>query len=231
MQTLHATVRKEFGRAVRSIRAQGKIPAILYGRGIPSTPLEILRKEFLHAYRAAGASTLVDVIFGEQASKVLLTAVQRDPLSGDIIHADLRAVRMDEKLRTRIPLTFVGEAPAVKELGGTLVKNMDELEVECLPGDLVHEIPIDISTLKAFGNTVRIRDVALPPGIVPTQNPDAVVATAEAALTEEEMKRELEAATTVDVSQIEVAGKKEKEEEAAAAGSEEQKEEGKTADR
>ncbi|MBI4778874.1 hypothetical protein HY797_00280 [Candidatus Falkowbacteria bacterium] len=104
---------------------------------------------------------------------------------------DFEKVDMTKKITTEIPLNFVGEAKAVKELGGTLVKNMDTVEVECLPGDLVSHIDVDISILENFDQFIRLHDLILPQGIVLAQETnEAVVGVAETKIEEEAPKAE-----------------------------------------
>jgi len=135
-----------------------------------------------------------------------------------------------------VELRFVGEAPVIKEQGGTLMRNLESVEVKCLPKDLVSHIDVDLTVLKTFDDVVKIKNLIVPAGITIT-NPHAedLIAKATAALTEEEIKAMEESAKPADLTKIEVAGKKKEEEgeegvEAAAkpeagAGKEEKKEE------
>lgn len=173
---IHAQARNVRGKKTQSLRKQGTLPAVLYGHGVDSRSLAVNLNEFQRVYRAAGESTLVDLKVDEAAPvKVIIQDVQRHPVSGAIQHVDFHQVRMTEKITATIPLAFIGEAAAVKELGGVLVKNLDEIEVKALPGDLVHEITVDIGSLKTFEDMIRIKDLALPKGIEPQAQADDVV--------------------------------------------------------
>lgn len=176
------------GNKVRALRRGGVIPAVLYGHNVPSQNLAVDAKVFEKIYKQAGESTLVDLQVGEATPvKVLIQEVAKHYLTLKPIHADFYQVSMTEKLKTRIPLKFIGEAPAVKELGGVLVKNLQEVEVECLPADLVHEIEIDLGALKGFGDTVTIAKIVPPPGIKILNKPEEIVVLAQAPRVEEEV--------------------------------------------
>jgi large subunit ribosomal protein L25 len=101
----------------------------------------------------------------EKSKNVLIHDVAKDPVNDKIIHVDFYEVRMDKAIRTEVPLVFEGEAPAVKNLEGVLVKNITEVEVEALPKDLPHEIKIDISSLETFDDHIRIKDLKLSEGV------------------------------------------------------------------
>lgn len=201
--TIHAQARTVLGKQTKTLRHQGSLPAVLYGHGLSSRPLTIKRNEFQRVYKSAGESTLVDLALGDETPvKAIIQEVQRHPVSGAIIHVDLHQVKMTEKLHTEIPLNFIGDAPAVKELGGVLVKNVDEIEVEALPSDLVHEITIDISILKTFDDMIRVKDVTLPKGISLLDNPDDVVCLVTPPRSEQELA-ELEQKVEEKVEEVE----------------------------
>lgn len=209
---LEAKPREVSGRQVRALRRGGVIPAVLYGHNVPSQSLSVDAKTFEKVYKQAGESTLVDLKIGQaEPVKVLIQDVQPHHITLKPLHADFYQVSMTEKLTAKIPFKFTGESPAVKELGAVLVKNMQEVEVECLPQDLVHEIEVDLSALKAFGDALHLRDIALPAGIAVKAKPEAVIV-----LTQEPRKEE-EAAPTVDekaaIEQIGKAGEEKKAEE------------------
>lgn len=203
MAILTAHSRKNLGKQVRALRQQGVVPAVLYGHGILATPLAVDRAAFEKVYRQVGESTLLDLTLeGTSAVKVLIQEVQVHPTSGMVQHVDFHQVRMDEKLQVDIPLKFVGEPPAVKELGGVLVKNMDHLKVECLPQDLVHEIEVNVGTLVEFNQSLRLSDLAIPAGIRTFMNHDEIIATVTPPRSEAELDA-LKEKVEEDVSKIE----------------------------
>lgn len=151
---------------LNQLRKNGWIPAVLYGRGYKNINLQIKSTDFIKVFSEAGESTLINIEGeGIEKSKVLIKEVQIDPVKDNFIHVDLYKIRMDELIYTEIPLRFVGEAPAVKDLGGILVKNLDKVEVKCLPGDLIHDIEVDISQLKEFNDSISIKDLKVPESI------------------------------------------------------------------
>jgi large subunit ribosomal protein L25 len=122
------------------------------------------------------------------------------PVKGQILHVDFYTVNMKEKLQTEIPLEFIGESAAVTEEDGTLITVKTEVNVECLPQDLVHSIQVDISSLATFDDSIRIEDIKVPAGIVILDEPEEVVASVTPPRSEEEMA-ELEEVpdATIDV--------------------------------
>lgn len=223
--TLSAKKRTVTGKAVSQLREKGLIPAVMYGKGEESLTLEIPEQAFLKAFRVAGESTLIDLEIDGKAQKVLIQEVAHDPLSDRIIHADFHKVSLTEKMHARIPLSFIGESKAVKGLGGMLVKNVDEIEVECLPTALVHEIIIDISKLDNFGDVIHLKDIVIPPGIavMHLHGEDPIASVAEPR-SEEELKALEEKPVAADASAVEVIKKEKAEgEEGEAPAAEEKK--------
>ncbi len=163
---LNAQLRDITGRKVEILREQGLIPAVLYGHNFENKNLSLNYKDFLNIYDKAGESTLIDIKIGDEENvKALIQDVQYHPVTDSVIHVDLRAVLMDEKIETRIPLKFTGVAPAVKELGGVLVTPLEEVHVKALPGSLISEIEVDISSLADFNSAIHIKDLNVPEGI------------------------------------------------------------------
>lgn len=206
-------------------REQGKLPAVAYGAGSEATSLDLVTSDFLKLYKQAGDSSLIDLeIDGKNVGKVLIHEIQYNPVKDTPIHVDLRRINMNEAMQAPVVLQFVGEAPAVKGMGGTFVHNVSQVTVECLPKDLVSSISVDISILKTFEDTIKVKDLVLSAGLkVVAPGADVLVAKVAAAMTEEEMKALEEAGKSADVSKIEVAGQKEKEAAAAAAAAAEKK--------
>lgn len=208
--TLSAKTRTQSGKAAKHLLEAGKIPAVVYGHGIPNRSVEVEAVPFYKTLRSAGESTLVDlVVDGGEACKVLIHDTQVDPLRQRITHVDFLQVNMKEKLTTDIAVDFVGESPAVKGLGGTLVKNHDHITVECLPGDLVHAINVDIGSLATFDDVIRAKDIVPPPGITFLMDGEEVIALVSPPRTEEELKG-LEGGVEASVDAVEVVEKKKK---------------------
>ncbi|MDO8499071.1 MAG: 50S ribosomal protein L25 [bacterium] len=210
-------------------RLNGLIPAVVYSVGKTTQSIAVNSIEFVKLFREAGESSLIDLdLDGKNAGKVLVQDAQYDPVSDRVIHADFRMIDMTKRLQAKVVLRYVGEAPAVKEAGGTLVTNLNEVEIECLPADLIGHLDIDVTVLKTFDDFIKIKDLPLPAGVtIVSPHGDALVAKAQPAITEEEIKAQEEAAKSADVTKIEQAGKKKEEEpvEGEAAPAAEKKEE------
>ncbi|MBI1908237.1 50S ribosomal protein L25 [Candidatus Uhrbacteria bacterium] len=220
--TLSAEPRELQGRKTEALRAEGKVPAVVYGFGIQPTNITIDRNAFLKAYAAAGESTVLDLEIAGVTHPVLIAEVQRNPLNDFVTHADFRRVDLSRTIEAKIPLTLVGTSSAVKDLGGTLVQSLEEIEVECLPNALVHDIAVAIDSLKTFDDVIRVSDIAIPEGITVKTAVETAVASVQPPRSEAEMAA-LDAAVDTDVSKVEVLTEK-KEEEGAAAGEGEKKE-------
>lgn len=162
------------------------IPAVLYGKGVANKNLKIKKIDFDKAFSKAGESNLIDLDFGDGSVKVLVKDYQKDAVKGFFTHADFYQVNMKEKITAEIPLHFIGESKAIKELGGALIKDMDALEVECLPGDLVDHIDVDISVLNTYDDAIRVNDLKLAKGLSLVQHTNEVVAAVMAPKVEEE---------------------------------------------
>ncbi|MBI3261211.1 50S ribosomal protein L25 [Candidatus Berkelbacteria bacterium] len=185
--SLAAKPRPEKTKA-KPLLKEGRVPGIVYGHGFTNEAVLIAKKDLVKAHEQAGQSSLIELSVGEkEAFKVLIHDLQYDPVSDEPIHVDFYRVKMTEKIKTEIPLKFVGEAPAVEDLQGTLIQNKDELRVEALPQDLVHEIEVDISRLKTFEDKIHVKDLTIPNGIEVQEEPEEVVALVQPPRSEEEL--------------------------------------------
>lgn len=206
--------RELVGRKVKDLREKNLIPAVVYGHGAKNQNVAVEYIPFEKLYREAGESSLVDlVIDNEKPVKILIQEVQADPLTGRFIHIDFRQVKMTEKITAEILLKFVGEAKAVKELGGILVKTADKIKVKCLPQDLVHEIEVDLSFLNTFEDFIHIKDLKIPAGLEVLGNPNEPVVNVIPPRSEEELKA-LEEKVEEKVEEVKVVAEEKKEEEA-----------------
>ncbi len=210
-----ARTRSVTGKQVAALRREGTVPAVVYGHGVATVPIEVNEKQFLSTFEAAGESSLIDLAIGEEAPvKVLIHDIQSDPRNGRILHVDFYRVRMTEKITTDIKLVFTGVSPAVKEQGGVLVKNLTDVKVRCLPQDLLPEIPVDITALKGFEDRITITDLHLPSTIEVLGSTDDVVASVTPPRSEAELAA-LEETVVEAVETVEKVEKKKKEEESA----------------
>lgn len=204
----------------KTARHAGAVPAVLYGHGLEAKSIQVDAKIFAKVYDQAGETSLIKLDTGDGAEhNVLVRDVQRHPLKDTIIHIDFYQVRMDEKIEADVPLTFVGEAPAIKNLGGILVHPLDEVRLEALPQDLPHDIEVDISGLDSFEKVIHISDLNLPKGVELDHEPDEVVALIQEPKSQEELDAELAEEIKEDVEGVEgVAEKAEEGEEGAVEG-------------
>jgi len=194
MLSLKAKIRKNLRKKVKVLREKGILPAVLYGPKIKeSLPLEVDSKEFEKIYKEVGESSLISLDIEGKQSPVLIHEVARDPLSEEPIHVDFYQPRLDEEIEAKVPLAFEGEAPAVKELGGTLVKNIYEVEAKALPQNLPHEIKVSVEKLKTFEDSILIKDLNIPKDVKILKEPEETVAfVAESEKVEEELEKPVE---------------------------------------
>jgi len=196
------------GSKVKTLRGEGILPAVLYGKGMESVNIQLPLDTFKKTLKSAGESTLVYVTLDGKMYPTIIADVERNPLSNEPAHADFRKVSLTEKIKAMVPVVFTGESAAVKDLGGIFVRNINELEVQALPADMPHEITVDISGLKAFGDQIVLGDIELT-GATFTADEGDIVATVQEPKSEEELAAEL-AAPTTDVSAVEELKKEEK---------------------
>lgn len=193
---LKAKKREIVGKKVKQLRENGFIPAVMYGSESKPENLTINAKEFKKVFEKAGSSSLVDIVIeGSETHKVLIHEPQIHPVSDEALHVDLYKINMKEKITTEIPLEFIGESIAVKDLEGNFITNKDNVEVECLPGDLIPKIDVDISVLKTFDDIIYVKDLNVPAVIEVLDDKEEIVAQVTPPRSEEELKEMEEEAT------------------------------------
>ncbi len=173
---LLAKTRTIAGKAVTKLRRAGEIPGVVYGHGFKNILVSVAAPLFNKLYGKAGESSLIDLVVDGKKVPVLVKDVSNDVLSGDVIHVDFYQVRTDEKITAEIPLKFVGESLAVKDLKGVLVRGLPHLKVSCFPQDLVPELTVDLSPLKTFTDRLSVKDVVVPANIQVLDRPETIVA-------------------------------------------------------
>jgi len=186
---LKSKTREKLGK-VKSIRADKKITCILYGPEIKkSIPLEINYRDFKKVYYEAGESTIIELSIDDKDKKnVLIKDIQLDPITSGYNHVDFYQINMKEKIFANVELNYIGVSPAVKDLAGILVKNLNEIEVNCLPGDLPKEITVDISVLKTFDDFIRIKDLKISDKVEISANIEDIVTTVTPPRSEKELE-------------------------------------------
>jgi len=208
MISLKAEKRKQDD--LKEIRAKEKVPAVLYGFKIKNLNLEVDSKEFGKVHKEAGESSLISLEVKDEKEKflVLIHDIQFNVVTGEPIHIDFYQPNLKEEVEIMIPLIFKGEAPVIKSLGGTLVKNISEIEVKALPQDLPREIKIDISKLKTFDDNILVKDLQVSSDVKISKGPDEIIITVSAP---EKVEEELE--KPIEEKETEVIAKEEKPEE------------------
>ncbi len=212
---MEAKLRKISGKKVKILRKSGIIPAVLYGPKIKEPQsLEMDYEKFSKTYQEAGESSIIKLKIDKEEKNILIREIQKDPLSGKFLHVDLYEVPMTEKIKLSVPLEFVGDSEAVKGLGGVLIKNIMEVEIEALPKDLPHDLKVNLSKLNTFEDNIKIKDIEAPGGVKIIANFEEIVASVIPPRAEEELA-ELEGKPEEKIGEVEVAGeegKKEQEE-------------------
>jgi len=208
MTTLKAQSREK-SQDIKALREEGNMPAVLYGPKEDAISITVSGKEFGKVLKEAGESTVITLETPNGKKSALIHDVQFDPVKSIPVHADFYIVEAGKEVEVNVPLEFVGVAPAVKDLGGSLVKVIHELAVKGKPADLPHSIEVDITSLKDLESNISTGDVTLPKGITLSNSADDIVASISVA------KEEEEEAPSADLADIEVEkkGKKEGEEE------------------
>ncbi|HMD88177.1 MAG TPA: 50S ribosomal protein L25 [Anaerolineaceae bacterium] len=209
---IHATHRTVIGKQVGALRREGKLPAVMYGHHIDSTPITLDLRDATRILSGLTSSSLVTIELDGKEHAALIREKQRDYIRGTLKHVDFQILSLTEKLRTTVSIELTGLAPAVKDFNGVVVTGVNELEVECLPQDLPERIIVDISNLNKIGDGLYIRDIKLSDkiSILEDQDEMVVLITAPAA---EEVVEEVAVPGAEEPEVIEH-GKKEEEEEA-----------------
>ena len=209
---LKVTLRGE--ENLKQEREKGMIPAVLYGQKKENKSLWLEELAFGKVFEKAGENTVVVLdLEGGAKDNVLICDYQIDPLSGKFRHVDFLRIIMKEDVETNVPLVFVGEAPAVKEKGGILIKVLDEVEVKCLPGNIPQEFEVDLTKLVNFEDVIAISDLAIPEGVEILDDPETVIASVSEPRSEEELA-ELNEKVEEDVSKVSEVKEKTEEESA-----------------
>jgi len=185
---ISAQTRETRGRKTKKVRKEGLIPGVVYGHKKENRIIEVNGKEFKKAFLKAGESTLINLsVDDKNLGKVVISDYQTDPVSDNIIHFDLYQVKMDEKIITNVPVKFIGESPAVKNEGGILIKSHDVFEIKCLPGDLIHNIEVNLSKLEHIDDIIRVKDLKISDKIEIVSSPEVTVITVAPPRTEKEI--------------------------------------------
>ena len=187
---------RKTGENVDSLRKEGLLPAVFYGKKTESTPVTVSLIDFKKVFKEAGESTIVTLKTETEEVPTLIHEVSFDPVSGIPVHVDFYVFDKTKKMEIDVPVEFEGVAPALK--AGLLVVNvMHEIKVEALPNAIPQVIIVDISKLEKDGDVVSVKDLPEIPGVRFIDNEDETIASVQ---TPKEEKEEV----PVDLNAIEV---------------------------
>ncbi len=198
---LEAKKREQFGRQTKLLRAEGILPAVLYGEGIDNTSLQVNEKDFEKIFQGAGESSLIKLKINFSGSEgnsetkeveVLIHDIYRDPISDKFLHIDFYHPSTKKDVTVEVPIIFKGQSPAVKDLSGTLLKEIQIIEVKGLVRDLPKEIEVDIEKLKNFDDRILVKDLVLPEGVVVLRDKEEIIALISAPKKEKEVEPKAE---------------------------------------
>jgi large subunit ribosomal protein L25 len=176
--TLAAEPRAVLGKKVKQLRRAGKLPGNVFGRGLESLAVELDARDFGRAVKTAGVRSLYDLkVAGEsQARPVVLRAISRAGGTGEPIHIDFYQVDPAKPISATVQLRFVGQAPAVTDLAGTLVQSLDSVHVRCYPLAIPDAIEVDLGRLVSFEASLTVGDLAAPEGVEILTDPSVFIA-------------------------------------------------------
>ncbi len=188
---LKAEVRETTGKHVAQLRRQGFVPAVVYGKGIEADLIQIEAAALRKVLAQAGTHQLIALHVGNKKPRMTLARdIQIDSIKRSYLHVDFYSVNMREKVSAEVPLEFVGLSPAVKELGGILVHGLSEVEIECLPGDLISAIEVNVEGLTELDAMLTVADLKVPNTITILSDPESMVAKVEPPRVEEVIEEE-----------------------------------------
>jgi large subunit ribosomal protein L25 len=217
---LKAEKRTIIGKKVKGLRREGLIPAVLYGPKTEPIPIQCDERELQHVLARAGGTNMISVRIGKarESKMALARGVQRDVITGELYHVDFYQVVMTETVKTEVNIILSGEPPAVQQTEFMLLQGTDSVEVECLPGDLIHSIEVDVSTLLEFDDAIYVKDLQVPDNVTILTDGDELVAKFQRLRLAEEEEVEEEVEMAPEEVEVEVIAKGKAEEEAGPAG-------------
>ena len=178
VQTLNLDHRSITGKKVRQLRRQGVIPVHLYGADIEPVNLQVDDRTLNRMLLQVGTNVPVSLEFeGQEMENIcFVREVQRNPVTEEVIHVDFLRVDVTKTISAEVPLSVVGAAPAVSQMAGTLLQNIQSLSIEALPMDMPAEIPIDVSVLVDFDVSLIVGDVDVPDNVTVLNDSDETIA-------------------------------------------------------
>ena len=174
--TLNVEVRAEKGtkKVLSTLRAESRIPAVVYGGEKPPISLALSEKEFMAARRKGGANAIMRLKHAKGEETVIVKELQRHPVTDRPVHADFQRISLTVKIEAKVPLNIVGEAPGVKTSGGMMSIDMRELRIKALPTAIPQKVDVDVSKLELH-QSIHVKDLVLPEGVEVLDSVDAAV--------------------------------------------------------
>lgn len=183
---LSAQPRQIRGKAVKNLRRNGLLPAVVFGRDYESNSVQLDAHEFELLRRRTGRNTLLDLTLdGDRPMPVLVHGIQEHPISRAPIHVDLLVVKMTEELTVEVSINFVGESVAVERMGGVLLHLRESVQVRALPDHLPQSVEVDITPLDGFDQVLHVSDISIPSDVTLVTDPTEPLARVQAPRIEE----------------------------------------------
>ena len=206
-----ANPREIIGKKVRFLRAQGITPVHLFGHNVESVALQCDTAQLRQVLAHAGKTRLIDLKLAaaKRPGKVVVREVQRNPVSGNLLHVDFYQVSMREKIRMDVPIVLVGEAPALKLKENFLAQELNSLSVECLPGAIPDAIELGVDSLAEVDQEIRVADIRLDEGVTVLDNPEQLVVKVSVSHVARAEEEEAEAVEVAPMPEEEVAAEEE----------------------
>lgn len=173
--TLNAEKREIVGKHVKKLRREGKLPANVYGKGLPSTAIQVQTKEFENLFKEVGETGLVDLVFEGKSHPVLVKNLQLEYPLRTPLHVDFYQVNLKEKVKTMVPLEIIGEPKAVTDKIGLLLQQINEVEVEALPTELPEKLEVNVEHLEAIDEQITVTSIKAPEGVEILTDPEQIV--------------------------------------------------------
>ncbi|MFC2028388.1 50S ribosomal protein L25 [Chloroflexota bacterium] len=210
---INAQPRTVVGKQVRALRREGILPAVLYGPKMEPINISLEEHSSSLILGKMTASSLVTIELEGKEYPALVREKQRNFIKGNLLHVDFQVISMSEKLRTKVGVELIGEAPAVNEYMAILVNGLEELEVECFPTDLPERITVDVSSIVEIGDGIFVKDVVVSDKVELLDNMEEMIVLASSTYEEEEEEEELEVEEGLEEPDVIEKGKKEEDEE------------------
>lgn len=204
--TVDAETRTTFGKKSKQLRREGLVPAVIYGKSEP-VHIQIDNLPLRRALRQAGTNELIDIAVGGGTITVIAREIQQHPTRGDVLHVDFYEIDMRETIQADIRLVTVGEATEELRQMGQVVQLLHTITVECLPGDLISEMEIDISGINSPDDVLYVSDLTPPSGITLIADPETAITSFDYFREEEEEEEEEELLFADEGEEVEVIAK------------------------